>query len=218
MRTVCTIALATSLACALATNAAAAGAPLGFWQCAAGKRQVYLAILPDGLLNFDGAAARYTVAGSTLRVQQDGEWVSYPFRMVKTKRTRSLAVTMPNRQQLSCRAVGTASAAALRGMMCSWSGSSSSYSGTSYSSSTRVYFDGKGALSYAHEGGFTGPDGLHANRSRKRFGMYRVVGNAIYLVFPDGSAGVAGVHVRQSNGRITEVKYEGRLYAASLCN
>jgi hypothetical protein len=178
-----------------------------------GKRKVYLAILPNGRLSFDGAAAQYTVAGSSLRVKQGKRWAAYPF----SRRGKALSITMPSKQRLACRPVSLRGAASLRGMLCSWSGSSSSYGGTSISRSTRVHFDGRGNLSYHSEGGFSGPSGLYANRGKTQRGMYRVVGNTILLVFPDGDGGAARVHMRQSSGRITEVKYRGALFASSLC-
>lgn len=191
--------------------------PVGFWQCTLAKRNIYLAILSNGKLNLDGAATTYSISGSSLRVMQQGRWVTYPFKTRGKGRTRRLGITMPDRSQMDCRALGSGRESTLSGMLCSWSGASSSYAGTSISRSTRVSFDGKGNLSYANEGGFSGPDGLYHNRSKVQRGMYRVVGKSVFLVFPDGSAGVGRVHMTQRNGRITEIKYEGSLYAAALC-
>jgi hypothetical protein len=38
------------------------------------------------------------------------------------------------------------------------------------------------------------------------------------LTFGDGSSGVASVYNQAGNGRITEVMYEGQLYAPQLCD
>jgi len=215
MRTICRAALISSVLCLAGGEAAAAGAPHGFWKCSMGKRGVYLAVLPGGVLSFDGAAARYKVTGSALQVQQDGRWVDYPYAL--TRKGKALSITMPGNQRLACKPVSLRGVASLQGMLCSWSGSSSSYAGTSISRSTRVHFDGRGNLSYHSEGGFSGPSGLYANRSKAQRGMYRILGNTILLVFPDGDGGVAQVHMRQNSGRITEVKYQGTLFAAGLC-
>jgi hypothetical protein len=190
---------------------------VGLWQCRLGQQSVPLAILPHGVLSFDGAAARYTVAGQTLRVLQQGQWVSYPFRAAGKGRARRVTLTMPDRRPLRCSPLGRGKERQLRGMLCSWSGSSSSYAGTSISRTTRVVFDGKGNLRYASEGGFSGPDGLVHNRSGAQRGLYRVVGKAVYLVFPDGDGAVARVHMRQADGRITELKHGRTLFAAGLC-
>ena len=88
---------------------------------------------------------------------------------------------------------------------------------TSISRTTRVRFDGRGTLTYASEVSFSGPSGMAGSRSGKKSGLYRVVGNNILLVFPDGSGDMARIHLRQTSGRITEVKFRGKLYATGLC-
>ena len=49
------------------------------------------------------------------------------------------------------------------------------------------------------------------------YGSYRIRGNVIYLIDTDGSVEQASVHMRQNDGRITEVMYEGDLYAVQMC-
>jgi YD repeat-containing protein len=106
----------------------------------------------------------------------------------------------------------------LKGMLCSWGGSSSSSS--SYSRSTRVSFDGRGGFQYATESSFSSGSGMAYGRNPRpaNRGTYRVTGDKVYLTFGDGSSGVAQVHMRQTSGMITEIKYNGELYATGLCN
>ncbi len=103
----------------------------------------------------------------------------------------------------------------LKGTLCSWSGSSSS-SG-SYSSSKWAKFDGIGRFIYGSSSSYSGTPGSMYNNSPDGAGDYEVRGNHIYLRYDDGGCDVAKVYYRQSNGVITEVKFEGTIYAAALC-
>ncbi|RMI25490.1 MAG: hypothetical protein D6681_01460 [Calditrichaeota bacterium] len=109
----------------------------------------------------------------------------------------------------------------LQGKFCHWSGSSSYATGeySGYSSTTWAYFDGQGNFTYGSEAAYTGSEGSMYNQSPGgEMGQYRVMGNQVLLYFADGSQGVATVHVRQPDGRITELMYEGDLYAVQLCD
>ncbi|MCD6293098.1 MAG: hypothetical protein J7M09_06585 [Deltaproteobacteria bacterium] len=103
----------------------------------------------------------------------------------------------------------------LKGTFCSWSGSSSS-SG-SYSSSKWARFDGIGRFLYGSSTSYSGTAGSLHNGSRDSGGDYEVRGDYIYLRYDDGGCDVATVHFRTSNGVITEVMFEGSVYAAALC-
>ncbi len=195
----------------------AGGAPIGLWQCSLQRKIVHLAVLPGGVLSFDGAGAKYKISGSRLQVADGGSWVNYPFQLSGRGAKQRLTIKMPGGQQLGCKPLGNGKENQLKGMLCSYSGSSSSYSGTSSSSSNRVFFDGKGQFSTRHEGSFSGPSGQFYSGGSKEHGFYRVVGNRIFLVFADGSGAIAKVHMRQNNGRITEANYQGTLFAAGLC-
>ena len=48
-------------------------------------------------------------------------------------------------------------------------------------------------------------------------GTYRVTGDVIHFTFRDGSTGTAKVNMRQNDGRITELMFNGQLYATGLC-
>ena len=107
----------------------------------------------------------------------------------------------------------------LQGTLCSWSGSSSGYGNSSYSRSTKVYFDGQGNFSYSSEASFSGDAGIAygGDQGSGQGGTYRIVGNQVYLQFNDGTSGVAQINMQQNDGRITELMYEGTLYATGLC-
>lgn len=104
----------------------------------------------------------------------------------------------------------------LKGSFCSWSGSSSS-SG-SYSTSKWAKFDGVGRFIYGSSSSYSGNQGSAYNGSPKHGGAYEVRGKYIYLRYNDGGCDVAKVYNRASNGMITEVMFEGTLYAAALCD
>ena len=55
------------------------------------------------------------------------------------------------------------------------------------------------------------------NQGAGNGGTYRVVGNQVHLQFNDGTTGVAQINMQQDDGRITELMYEGTLYATGLC-
>lgn len=105
----------------------------------------------------------------------------------------------------------------LRGMFCHWSGSSSSYSGSGYSHSLRVSFDGQGHFATGSESSFGSSAGIAYGTGDGSGGTYRVAGNEVRLQFNDGSTGVATVELRDAEGTITALKYNGDLYAPQLC-
>ena len=105
----------------------------------------------------------------------------------------------------------------LQGRYCSYSGSGGAY-GSSYSHSNWAYFDGRGNFTYgssSYSGG--GAGSYYTNQGGNGRGTYRIRGKEILLLFPDGSGGRAYVYRQRSDGMITEVKYEGLLYAPALC-
>lgn len=202
---------------------------LGRWVYQDPSGQMVLEFQSANTLIFNGEAAQYTLAPGVIRVSDGYVSVDYPY----TLQGNSLNISFPEGYQLQFTRVGGAPQQApgmapqttqgggqeylLQGTLCRWSGSSTSSS--SYSSTTRVYFDGQGNFSYTSESSFSGDPGLAygQNQDPANRGTYRVVGNQVQLVFGDGSRGVATVHMRQNDGRITELMYEGDLYATGLC-
>lgn len=208
---------------------ASAGAPhpadaapglIGSWHCG----RTSLVFKSDSVLVYDGEQLQYRKGKNILQVQQDYGIVDYPFVLSGDR----LDVTFPDRSVLRCsraaaapgrRSAGSAkpsgSTAQLRGMLCRWSGSSG-MSG-SYSSSTRVRFDGAGRFTYGTESSFSGSSGSGYGSGPGSGGTYRVSGDSVHLTFSDGSTGTATVNMRQNDGRITELMFNGQLYAAGLC-
>jgi hypothetical protein len=116
-------------------------------------------------------------------------------------------------------AAATANPALLRGGFCSWSGSSSGgYGGTSYSSSTRVFFDGQGQFRVGSESSFSGNTGMAYNASPTSYGRYEITGRNVVLRFADGSTAQADIAMRQRDGRITELRHGNKVYGPALCD
>lgn len=103
----------------------------------------------------------------------------------------------------------------LRGKLCNWSGSSGG--GSSFSSTRWARFDGRGRFVYGSGSSYSGGNGGMYNDGAEGGGIYEVRGNQIILRYDEGGVDVATVHNRAANGMITEVMFEGRLYAAALC-
>lgn len=210
---------------------ASAGSLIGAWQCTSGVGNASLVFESQRRLVFDGEAATYEVVPGAIRVMDEDGPVDYPYTLAG----RRLSVTFPDGMRMQCVKAGgskshdsgesddAAGGAAgrgtnwqLRGLLCSWGGSSSSSSG--YSRTTRVSFDGQGGFSYGSESSFSSGAGIAYGSGGGDRGTYRVSGNKVYLTFSDGSTGVANVHMKQNNGMITELMYEGTLYASGLCD
>ena len=189
-----------------------------FWKCSFQGQTTYLALLPSGVLSLHGAGTRYKLQGSTLKVFQDGTWVDYPFSLKGSGRKRKLRITVPGRGAFSCKPLPRGAQHQLSGLLCSYSGSSNYFAGTSFASSTRIMFDGKGRFRSKSESSFSAPEGQVYGGGGKEGGYYRVVGRRIFFVFDDGSGGIARVRMRQPDGGITEVMYEGTLFATQLCD
>ncbi len=149
---------------------------------------------------------------------------AYRFKLQGQK----LAVTFPEGETIRCQRAGGATqkpgkpqaggnVAALRGRLCQWSGSSSSYSGTSSSRTQSAQFDGQGNLVYSSESSFSSNQGLAYGSSGGTRGVYRVQGEQVLIRLEDGSEVTATVNMRQNDGRITELMINGQLWASVLC-
>jgi len=208
------------------------GTLIGSWKCQGSSGTSSLIFESKNRLVFNGEAASYRLAPGAIRVQGDYGPVDYGYSL----KGNTLHVSFPDGSRMQCLKTGTdetgrsaANAGAgagkadagkawhLKGMLCSWAGSSSSSS--SYSRSTRVAFDGQGGFRYSSESSFSSGAGQAYGGGRPaNSGTYRIDGNNVYLTFSDGTTGTAQVHMRQSNGTITEIMYRGQLYATALCN
>ena len=213
---------------------------LGRWKCSNSYGVASLEFQTGNRLVYEGEAMTYEQGPGVLRVQEEDGPAEYRYAL----KGDVLQLVFPEGDRMECRRVpggggaarggadsrlgsgspgagqpsGGGSANLLQGRFCSYAGSSGSSS--SYSRSTRVFFDGQGGFSYGQESSFSsgaglayGSQGGGANRGR-----YRVENNRVMLTFGDGSSGVANVYNRAGNGRITELMYEGQLYAPQLCD
>lgn len=201
---------------------------------------------PDGpaVLNFEstrtlsygGVQMAYRILGTAIQVIQDGLPVNYAF----VQKGDRLDITTPEGDHIACvksgsvakgsaPAGGSAGAnALLQGQLCAWSGSSGG--GSSYSSTQRAWFDGRGRFSTGSESSFSGQyrdSGGNDVGSASAYGggngpggTYQVtaaqVGAPIQIRWDDGSQDVAYVHF-VAGGRITEIKYGKALFGAGLC-
>jgi hypothetical protein len=209
----------------------AGGSLIGAWQCTGNFGSAELVFESQHKLVFDSEEAIYQVVPGAIRVQDEEGPVDYMY----TLKGRNLSVTLPDGTTMQCvkgnggiskhggesneptgTSAGKGSNWQLRGMLCSWSGSSSSSSG--YSRTTRVAFDGQGGFRYGSESSFSSGAGQAYGLGGGNHGTYRVSGNKVYLTFSDGGSGVAQVHMKQNSGMITELMYEGTLYASGLCD
>ncbi len=104
----------------------------------------------------------------------------------------------------------------LYGTFCSYS--SSGYSSSSvYSTTEHVIFDGKGHYQYGSESSYSGGGDGYYGGNGGYTGTYRIQGNKVILTSSYGEVFVAYIHFVQSSGEITELSYDGTLYAKSLC-
>jgi hypothetical protein len=213
---------------------------LGRWKCSNDYGAASLEFQAGNRLVYQGESMTYKQGPEVLSVQEEDGPAEYRYAL----KGDVLQIVFPEGDRMECRRVlapegthrggidstvgssspgpgqpgGGGSTHALQGWFCSYGGSSGSSS--SYSRSTRVFFDGQGGFSYSQESSFSSGAGLAygsrgggANRGR-----YRVESNRVVLTFGDGSSGVANVYNRAGNGRITELMYNGQLYAPQLCD
>ena len=197
---------------------------LGSWQYSNQYGTSSLVFESANRLILDGVPASYTATANIIQVFTDGQYWNYGYKLTGN----ILSVSFPegyvvNYKRVSSTKVSKQTAAKgkvylLSGTFCSYSGSSSSYS--SYSSSTKVYFDGQGNFQYKSETSFSSDVGGYANNGNDGIstGKYDVTGNKITLYFPDGTTGYAAVYFKQDNGSISEIKYDGTIYAKNLCD
>ena len=105
----------------------------------------------------------------------------------------------------------------LKGVFCHYSGSSS-YS-SSYSSTSKISFDGKGHWAMGSESSFSGSAGsAYSDGGVNNSGTYRIQGNQIFYTTRNGEQGVGRVNMQQRDGRITEIYIGKDLYSPALCN
>lgn len=197
---------------------------LGQWSCQGDEGVVALEFRTQNKLIYGGEPSSYKLRPGMIVTQ--GEFGPEEYRY--TLKGDRLNVVFPLGQQIQCRRVeasakgnpavaGSGNPAQLRGRLCKYSGSSSSYSGSSYSSLASAKFDGQGHLVYGSESSFSGQAGIGYGSSGGARGTYRINGDKIFIQLEDGSTATAQVHFRQRDGSITELMINGSLWATGLC-
>ncbi|MFQ5561397.1 MAG: hypothetical protein ACE5FU_12560 [Nitrospinota bacterium] len=106
----------------------------------------------------------------------------------------------------------------LYGTYCHWSGSSSYSTGSTYSTTNSISFDGKGRWEFGSESSFSSDAAMGYSGGGKESGSYSVQGNHITYKTSTGEQGTARVNMRQNDGRISEIYVNGKLYSPELCN
>ena len=215
----------------------AADRPAGQWDCQSGLGPAVLEFRDSRMLIYGGQPMQYRFQGNAIQVLLDGLPATYPYVLQADK----LDITSPEGDPIHCVRAGTGSAEArtppagggglnhlLQGRMCAWSGSSSS--GSNYSTTRKVTFDGRGRFATGAESSFsvTNRDsGGNETSSASGYGSgpgeggaYEVTaatpGAPIRIRWNTGEDDVAFVH-HVASGRIMEVKYGKLLFAAALC-
>lgn len=229
------------VAACLATAPAALAAPsplVGRWQCESADGPGELDFRDDATVVYGGKGMPYRVQGNVIRVIEDGAPTNYAFAL----RGDRLDIQTPDGEMIRCaRAAGRPATSApkggaaggpldqlLQGQFCSWSGSSGG--GSSYSTTQRVFFDGRGHFTTGSESSFgmtsrdaggneTGSAGAYGS-GEGAGGTYAVTaarpGSPIRVKWNTGEDDVAHVHF-VSGGRITEIKYGDKVFGAALC-
>lgn len=170
----------------------------------------------------------YQISGNQLTMYNNsGESISYQYSIKGDKLyltipgqgsyvlTRANANAVSRKQNNGYGQANNAGANRLYGTFCSYS---SSYNG-GYSTTQSVHFDGRGHYTYGSQSsysqggdGYSGGDGGYS-------GTYKVVGNkGVILTASDGSQYRVAIYFVQDSGEITELKYDGTVYAKSLCD
>ncbi len=158
---------------------------------------------------------RLQVQGNLLRLYEPGSGATYQYRR-QSSETDTRQHQPPSQPSGPAREE-SAQNHLLQGRLCSYSGSSGSYSGTSSSSSTRVFFDGNGGFQYGSESSMSSSAGGYYSETPYAQGRYQVQGNTVLLQFADGSSGSAAIYERR-HGQISALTYEGTIYAQQLCD
>jgi hypothetical protein len=223
-----------------ATNLLAAKPSIvGQWQCQMsymGNNMGAAAVSFDsnGQTVMGGQPFSYTLQGNSLQISNGAASDSYTYQLNDNKLTLSYRdgsvfdcnrqasaagpgglLQMGGSQKQSAQAAGNEWQ--LNGTFCHYSGSSSLDS--SYSTTSRIYFDGQGRWSMGSESSFSSNAGSgYSGGGVDNSGSYRINGGQVLYTTSAGEQGVARVNMQQRDGRITEIYVGDDLYSPGLCN
>jgi len=163
--------------------------------------------------NGESLAYTYQIQGNQLYLNLPG---SGTYTLTKTTNNQT---TQPigNRNQGTNQVAGVG-AERLYGSLCSYS--SSGYSGSSsYSTTKRISFDGRGHYQYGSSSSYSGNGDGYSGGDGGYSGTYKVVGNeGVILTASDGSVYKVALESWKGSGEITGLKYDGVIYAKALCD
>lgn len=199
----------------------------GKWLFQNQQGQLVLEFLSASQLSFNGETAQYQLKEGVIQVLGDYGWIDYPY----TLNQGTLNITFPdgsrfpftrtssspmNQQRITQQTAGGGSTWQLKGALCSWSGSSNDYS--SYSRTRKLVFDGQGNFQFGSEASFSSDDGIaYGGNPNIETGTYSVGEGSVTLYYSSGEKYTFKINMRQDNGMITELMYDGTLYATGLC-
>lgn len=204
--------------------------PTGNWLCQTEYGSVSLNFVSEQQMVYDGETFNYIIENNTLKVYSDYVWIDYSFELNGSQ----LIISYPEGYRLLFNKVseaipgintgktnsGTQNSGGryLNGTLCEYGSSSSSSSYSSYSHTNRLYFDGRGSFQFGTESSYSGSAGsAYSNDNGSSYGTYRISENEVILTFSDGSVYTLSIYFTQDDGRITEMYYGEKLYAAGLC-
>ncbi|MCF8243362.1 MAG: hypothetical protein K9J16_18455 [Melioribacteraceae bacterium] len=199
--------------------------------------EVYsLEILSGSKMIFNGEQIDYQVFNNAFVISDDYDVYYYPFRLEGEKLYVTFpegdevvfsqgSAELPAQKGITQNTGASGSEIYLQGRLCSYSSSSSSTG--SYSTTYWTFFDGKGNFQYGSGSSYSGSSSDQygnetmnyggVNQGDASTGAYRIEGNKVMLTFPDGTSGAAEIYMRQNDGSITEIMYNGTLYGKALC-
>ncbi|MCX6253916.1 MAG: hypothetical protein NTV31_05495 [Bacteroidia bacterium] len=199
----------------------------GKWLFQNQQGQLVLEFLSANQLSFNGETTQYQLKEGVIQAMGDYGWIDYPYTLSQG----TLSITFPdgtrlpftrtsstvsNQQGINQQTAGGGSTWQLKGALCSWSGSSNEYS--SYSRTQKIVFDGQGNFQFGSEGSFSSNAGIaYSGNPNVETGTYSVGESAVTLHYRSGETYQFKINMRQNNGMITELMYNGTLYATVLC-
>jgi hypothetical protein len=204
----------------------------GKWLFRNEQGQLVLEFLSASQLSFNGESTQYQLKEGVIQAMGDYGWIDYPFTLsqgtltitfpdgtrLPFTRTSNAAINQQNMNQQgnNQQTTGGGLTWQLKGALCSWSGSSNSSS--SYSRTQKIVFDGKGNFQSGSESSFSSDAGIaYGGNPNVRTGTYSVGEATVTLQHQDGNIYEFKIKIRQDDGRITCLDYDGTLYATNLC-
>ena len=210
----------------------------GKWLFQTQQGQLVLEFLSANQLSFNGETTQYQLKEGVIQAMGDYGWIDYPYTLIQ----ETLTITFPDGSRLpftktspadpnrqlpsqqgmnqpggSQQSAGSGATWQLRGSLCSWSGSSSSSSG--YSRTQRITFDGQGNFQVGRESSFSSDAGIaYGGNLNVQRGTYIIGERTVTLYYQDGSKYEFQIKIRQDNGIITTLGYNGNLYSTELCD